>query len=166
MIHCPRQQLWQQKAPALPCRGAPSPHTSPHSALGSSPGRLSAEHGRRQSPCPGTQPPCGAQQGPCSAPQPWAPGCAPRCTAYSRPGTHSPQGCALVPQYGSPQLEKVFFPQKETQCLQPDLQWDVPDLVTPLLKAAAWPAVRLTVSRSVSNSHPVISQPAHTPHTL
>ena len=53
---CPRQQLWQQKAPALPCRGAPSPHTSPRSALGSSLGRLSAEPGRRQSPCPGTQP--------------------------------------------------------------------------------------------------------------
>ena len=30
--------------------------TSPRSALGSSPGRLSAEPGRRQSPCPGTQP--------------------------------------------------------------------------------------------------------------
>ena len=40
----------------LPCRGAPSPHTSPRSALGSSPGRLSAEPCRRQSPCPGTQP--------------------------------------------------------------------------------------------------------------
>lgn len=37
----------------------------------------------------------GAQQGPCSAGQPWAPGCSPGCTACSRHGTRSPQGCAL-----------------------------------------------------------------------
>ena len=40
----------------LPCRGAPSPHTTPRSTLGSSPGRLSAEPGRRQSPCPAHSP--------------------------------------------------------------------------------------------------------------
>ena len=69
----------------LPCRGAPSPHTSPRSALGSSPGRLSAEPGRRQSPCPGTQP-----------------------LGHSRdPALHNRNGYL--------HLDWVFFPEKETQ---------------------------------------------------
>lgn len=45
----------QQQDPALP-GGLLPPAASPRSALGSSPGRLSAEPGRRQRPCPGTQP--------------------------------------------------------------------------------------------------------------
>ena len=39
-----------------PAGGLLPPAASPCSALGSSPGRLSAEPGRRQRPCPGTQP--------------------------------------------------------------------------------------------------------------
>ena len=54
------------------CWESPLPPTaSPHSAVGSSPGRLSADPGRRQSPCPSTQPP--GVQGPCCEGQPWAP---------------------------------------------------------------------------------------------
>ena len=96
----------------LPCWGAPSPHTSPLSALGSSLGRLSAEPGRRQSPCPGTQP-LGHSRDP-ALQQPWAPGCTPGCTACRHPGTRSPQGCALTMKHRSPQLEQVFLHIKET----------------------------------------------------
>ena len=57
------EQPWPTQHPlnsrrTLPCRGLLFPPTaSPQSATGSSPGRLSAEPGRWQSPCPGTQAP-------------------------------------------------------------------------------------------------------------
>ena len=59
------EQPWPTQHPlnsrrTLPCRGLLFPPTaSPQSATGSSPGRLSAEPGRWQSPCPGHTGPWG-----------------------------------------------------------------------------------------------------------
>ena len=97
--------------PALP--GAPSPHTSPRSALGSSPGTLSAEPGRRQSPCPGTQPLGHSRDLLCTT----------ALGARLQPRLHSlqptwdtqPSGLCSVLQQGSPHPEQLLLRNKGTQ---------------------------------------------------
>ena len=99
--------------PAVPCRGAPSPHTSPRSALGSSPGTLSAEPGRRQSPCPGTQPLGHSRDLLCTT----------ALGARLQPRLHSlqptwdtqPSGLCSVLQQGSPHPEQLLLRNKGTQ---------------------------------------------------
>ena len=62
------------------------------SAVQSSQGRLSADPGRQQSPCPSTQPP--GVQGPCSEGQPSAPLAA---RPASQPCSHPQQKAAVMP---------------------------------------------------------------------
>ena len=95
----------------LPFRGAPSPHTSPRSALGSSPGRLSAEPGRRQSPCPGTQP-LGHSRDPALHHSPGHPAAPP---AAQPAAVWDTQPSGLCSYAAAPKLEQDFFLDKETQ---------------------------------------------------
>ena len=77
----------------LPCQRSFFPPTASRcSAVGSSPGRLSTDPGRWQSPCPGTQPP--GAQGRCSEGQPWAPLAA---HPAAHPCSHPWEKAAIVP---------------------------------------------------------------------
>jgi len=87
------------------------PHTaSACAAVRSSPGRLSADPGRRQSPCPGTQPPLA--QGRCPEGQPWAPLAAhtPSHPAAVHGGSrHADMPCPSDSAGGSPAPKQHLF---------------------------------------------------------
>jgi len=108
--------------------------TSPRSALGSSPGRLSAEPGKQQSPCPRTQP-LEHSRDPALHHSPGHPA-APLAAQPAAVLGHSAlrvcfDAAALKPSAGADR-------QRNTNCLQDDLLWDVPDLVYPRGKAATF----------------------------
>ena len=64
-------------------------------------------------------------------------------------------------QHESPHLEQVFFPDAETDCLQPDLLCVVFKFSGPSRESVCIAhSQRLTLYRAVSNTPPLISQPA------
>lgn len=144
------------------------PTASPRSIVGSSPGRLRADHGRQQSSYPGTQTP--GVQGPCSEGQPWATQLHTRLrTLVAVPGRKQPSCPVCLPvQQRSPALEHIISLniRKARSAIQKDptscgiyQHWKIT-----LVQSSDLPCSQtLTFSRAVKISPPVRSQHPPTP---